>query len=109
MYLRAVELKCRHHEAELRQSREECWACEQEVAAAREKLAHLKTTLDDRRKDVISYKVTKLIMVQKVGFCGYLAMGHNVTQHMSIIESVLTGTVSAPGMLSYPQEREIKA
>ena len=47
----------RQHEAELRQSREECWAREQELAALREKLTSLKTTLDDRRKDVVSYKV----------------------------------------------------
>ena len=107
MYVRAAELKCRHHEAELRQSREECWACEQEVAAAREKLAHLKTTLDDRRKDVVSYKVTKLIMVQKVGFLWLLGDGSQChKQHMSIIESILTSTVSAPGMLSCPQERQ---
>ena len=58
------DLKCRQHEAELRQSREECWARQQEVAAAREKLAHLKTTLEGRRKDVVSYKVTKLDVVQ---------------------------------------------
>ena len=50
----------RQHEAELRQSREECWAREQELAALREKLTSLKTTLDDRRKDVVSYKVGRL-------------------------------------------------
>lgn len=59
-----VELGCRQHDAELRHSREECWARQQEVAAAREKLAHLKTTLEDRRKDVVSYKVTKLVASQ---------------------------------------------
>lgn len=59
MHTSMVELKCRQHEAELRQSREECWAQGQELAAAQEKLAHLKTTLEDRRKDVVSYKVTK--------------------------------------------------
>ncbi|DBA74087.1 TPA: Coiled-coil domain-containing protein 57, variant 2 [Trebouxia sp. C0004] len=46
----------RHHEAELRQSREECWGRQQEVAAVREKLSNLKTTLEDRRKDIVSYK-----------------------------------------------------
>ncbi|KAL3130258.1 Coiled-coil domain-containing protein 57 [Trebouxia sp. C0009 RCD-2024] len=46
----------RQHEAELRQSREECWAREQELATGREKLALLKATLEDRRKDVVSYK-----------------------------------------------------
>ena len=56
--LSVIELKCRQHEAELRQSREECWAREQELAASREKLAHLKTTLEDRRKDMVGYKVT---------------------------------------------------
>ena len=49
---------CRHHEAELRQSREECWGRQQELAAVREKLTNLKTTLEDRRKDIVSYKVT---------------------------------------------------
>ena len=44
----------RHHEAELRQSREECWGRQQELAAVKEKL---KTTLEDRRKDTVSYKV----------------------------------------------------
>ena len=48
---------CRHHEAELRQSREECWGRQQELAAVREKLTNLKTTLEDRRKDIVSYKV----------------------------------------------------
>ncbi len=48
----------RHHEAELRQSREECWGRQQELAAVREKLSNLKTTLEDRRKDIVSYKVT---------------------------------------------------
>lgn len=55
-----VELSCRQHEAELRQSREECWAREQELATGREKLALLKATLEDRRKDVVSYKVTNV-------------------------------------------------
>ena len=58
--LTVLVLHCRQHEAELRQSREECWAHEQELAAAREKLAHLKATLDDRRKDLVSYKVRTL-------------------------------------------------
>ncbi|DBA83216.1 TPA: hypothetical protein ACH3X2_006730 [Trebouxia sp. C0005] len=46
----------RRHEAELRQSREECWGRQQELAAVREKLSNLKTTLEDRRKDIVSYK-----------------------------------------------------
>ncbi|KAL0055812.1 hypothetical protein WJX82_004604 [Trebouxia sp. C0006] len=46
----------RHHEAELRQSREECWGRQQELAAVKEKLSNLKTTLEDRRKDTVSYK-----------------------------------------------------
>lgn len=50
---------CRQHEAELRQSREECWAYQQELTALREKLATLKTTLEDRRRDVVSYKVNQ--------------------------------------------------
>lgn len=68
MHASVVELKCRQHEAELRQSREECWAQGQELAAAKEKLSHLKTTLEDRRKDVVSYKVTNLTSIQSV-FC----------------------------------------
>ena len=55
--LTTLMLHCRQHEAELRHSREECWAQEQELAAVREKLAHLKATLDDRRKDLVGYKV----------------------------------------------------
>ena len=51
---------CRLHEAAVRQSREECWAREQELSALRDKLAALKTTLDDRRKDIVSYKVRKV-------------------------------------------------
>lgn len=42
----------------MRQSREECWGRQQELAAVREKLSNLKTTLEDRRKDIVSYKVT---------------------------------------------------
>lgn len=56
-----VELNCRQHEAELRQSREECWAREQELATGREKLVLLKATLEDRRKDIVSYKVTNVV------------------------------------------------
>lgn len=66
MHASVVEVMCRQHEAELRQSREECWAQEQDLAAAREKLSHLKTTLEDRRKDVVSYKVTKLTCIHNV-------------------------------------------
>ena len=47
----------RHHEAELRHSREECWGRQQELAAVKEKLSNSKTTLEDRRKDTVSYKV----------------------------------------------------
>lgn len=54
---KGIEVKCRQHEAELRQSREECWAREQELATGREKFALLKATLEDRRKDIVSYKV----------------------------------------------------
>ena len=54
-------MKHRQHEAELRQSREECWAREQELASGREKLALLKATLEDRRKDIVSYKVTPVV------------------------------------------------
>lgn len=85
--LRAVELNCRHHEAELRQSREECWARDQELAAAREKLAHLKTTLEDRRKDVVSYKVTKLNILN-FGLSWLLRAKERHKKHMSINESV---------------------
>ncbi len=42
----------------MRQSREECWGRQQELAAVREKLSNLKTTLEDRRKDIVSYTVT---------------------------------------------------
>lgn len=52
---------CRHHEAELRQSREECWVHEQELASLRDKLAKLKTTMEDRRRDVVSYKVLHIV------------------------------------------------
>lgn len=62
-------LCCRRHEAELRQSREECWGRQQELAAVREKLSNLKTTLEDRRKDIVSYKVN------------YLTRMHYLTMH----------------------------
>lgn len=64
--LSTLMLLCRQHEAELRQSREECWAQEQELAAVREKLAHLKATLDDRRKDLVSYKVRTFAVFWKI-------------------------------------------
>ena len=41
----------------MRQSRQECWGLQQDLAAVREKLAGLRTTMEDRRKDVTSYKV----------------------------------------------------
>lgn len=48
---------CRQREEELRQSRQECWALQQDLTAVRGKLAGLKTTMEDRRKDLVSYKV----------------------------------------------------
>lgn len=72
--LSVIELKCRQHEAELRQSREECWAREQELAASREKLAHLKTTLEDRRKDMVGYKVTAHAVSS---ICGHVTSASN--------------------------------
>ena len=89
---RAVELKCRHHEAELRQSREEWWAYEQEVAAAREKLAHLKTTLEDRRKDIVSYKVTELRFVQQLSLLWLLGVTSSICSSLEVYFT-LSGTV----------------
>ena len=88
--LSAIDLNCRHHEAELRHSREECWAREQELANAREKLAHLKATLEDRRKDVVSYKVT-LLIIHNAGLLWLLRERHK--KHMSSNANMLTGTV----------------
>lgn len=90
MHASVVELKCRQHGAELRQSREECWAQGQELAAAREKLSHLKTTLEDRRRDVVSYKVTDFTCIQSV-FCvsHKREKGGRLGQSMTILRGVL--------------------
>ena len=57
---------CRQHEEELRQSRQECWTLQQDLAALREKQAGLKTAMEDRRKDVVSYKVQPVMLARLV-------------------------------------------
>ena len=55
---------CRQHEEELRQSRQDCWTLQQDLAALREKQAGLKTAMEDRRKDVVSYKVQPVMLAR---------------------------------------------
>ena len=49
----------RRHSSELRAAREDAWAREADLAAARDKLAALKATVDERRRDIVSYKVKR--------------------------------------------------